>query len=387
MNLSLSLGAEPLINTTQAAIDVFLASKQADGQIAGLGYWQVANGYTAIALHDSWSNTSGNAGILHDLLIEVEANQTDCINDFNDDSSWWGIFLLEMYDLTRDPSHLSVAHNVWSHVREYVIQPGKYVINGTDMEGGVMWSNKNNETQVNTITTGLFAELSARLALVDANLADSHRQEILLNYAIFGLFWILRCRYIGDQYLVLDHIDLETGARFDWTFTYNTGQAIAASVAIYDAMKQTQTQPANSPGAGTYLDLACNMARKAMTRSSWVDGDGTLAERGAWPGTGPDQKPPSQNDDAVGFKAVLLRSLAKLYRILARDRVYADVQVDLVRFIEWQFQSLQQRDTNGAGQYGPWWAGPMDLPTSHSQLAALDVMAAIHAVRTNITEP
>ncbi|EXJ85823.1 hypothetical protein A1O1_06192 [Capronia coronata CBS 617.96] len=376
--MSLSLGAEALINTTQTAIDVFLASKQANGQISGLGYWQVANGYTAIALHDSWSQTTGNAEILHDLLVEVEANQTDCINDFNDDSSWWGIFLLEMYDLTQDTNHLSVAQNIWAHVHDYVIPPGQYVINGTDMEGGVKWSNKNNETQVNAITTGLFTELSARLALVQQ---DPARRREMLTDAIFGFFWILRCRYLSAQYVVLDHIDLQTGQCFDWTFTYNTGQAIAAAVAIYDAMKQTQTQPANSPGAGTYLDLACNMARAAMTRSTWVDADGTLTERGAYPGTGPNSKQASENDDAVGFKGVLLRSLAKLYKILSRDRVYPDLQTQLAGFVQWQFQSLQQRATNGRGQFGPWWAGPMDLPTSHSQLAALDVMAAIHAIQ------
>ncbi|EXJ85174.1 hypothetical protein A1O3_05849 [Capronia epimyces CBS 606.96] len=433
LSLGLGLGAEPLINTTQVAIDVFLASKQANGQISGLGYWQVANGYTAIALHDSWTNTSGNVEVLNELLTEVEANQTDCIDDFNDDSMWWGIFLLDMYDLTRDSHHLAVAQNIWAHVREYVIPPGKYVINGTDMEGGVMWSNKNNETQVNAITAGLFSELSARLALtlapapgsasasvpamVPPDGSGSHRQEFL-DHAIFSLFWILRCRYVPAQYLVLDHIDLETGQSFDWTFTYNTGQAIAASIAVYDAMKQVQPQPQTrptapthsnvaglspstyppthsniaalspSPSTDTYLDLACQMARHAMTRESWIDPDGTLTERAAYPGSPPNQKSAAENDDAVGFKAVLVRSLAKLYRILSRDCLYPDVQDQLVRFIAWQFQSLQERDTtaNGTGQYGPWWAGPMDLPTSHSQLAALDVMAAIHAVAPAIAD-
>ncbi|KAL2393591.1 hypothetical protein ABEF93_003807 [Exophiala dermatitidis] len=375
-------GEPPLVNTTQAAIDVFLASKQANGQIAGLGYWQVANGYTAIALHDSWSNTTGNAGILHELLVEVETNVTNCIDDFNDDSMWWGIFLLEMYDLTQDSSHLSVAQNIWTHVRDFVIPPGKYIINGTDMEGGVMWSNMNNETQVNAITTGLFSELSARLALVQA---DVKAQKDFLQFAVYSLFWILRCRYVSDEFLVLDNINLETGKCFDWSFTYNTGQAIAAAMAVYDVMKRTPAQPAHSPGAGTYLDMACNMARAAMTRPTWVDPDGTLTERGAYPGTGPNAKTASENDDAVGFKAVLLRSLAKLYRILLRDQTYPDLQEQLAKFIIWQYQSLQQRDTNGNGQYGPWWAGPMDLPTSHSQLAALDVMAAIHAVTHNST--
>jgi len=49
-------------------------------------------------------------------------------------------------------------------------------------------------------------------------------------------------------------------------------------------------------------------------------------------------------------------------------------------FVRWQFKSLTERDMNGKGQYGPWWNGPMDLPTSHSQMAVLDVMAASRLV-------
>ena len=33
----------PLSGTTQGAIDVFMASKQPNGEIGGIGYWQTAN--------------------------------------------------------------------------------------------------------------------------------------------------------------------------------------------------------------------------------------------------------------------------------------------------------------------------------------------------------
>jgi len=223
----------------------------------------------------------------------------------------------------------------------------------------------------------LFSELSARLASLQD---DASSRQALLDFATYSLSWILRCRFVPDQFLVLDHIDLATGQTTDWTFTYNTGQAMAAATAIYDTLKRFPTDQVQFADPGGYLELACDMARNAMVRTSWIDGDGTLTERGAYPGTGPGQKQAWENSDAVGFKAVLLRSLAKLYKVLCRDGVDSDLQSKLVAFIEWQFQSLQERDTNGNGQYGPWWAGPMDLPTSHSQLAALDVMATIHAV-------
>ncbi|OAP58867.1 hypothetical protein AYL99_06164 [Fonsecaea erecta] len=375
-------GNSTTLGITQAAINVFLASQQDDGLIAGLGYWQVANGYTAIALHDLWSNnnnntTSSNSGILEELISKVEVNNTNCINDMNDDSMWWAVCSLELFDLTASPSHLTVAEAIWEHVNHFVIPAGKYVINGTDMGGGVIWSSKPNETQVNAVTTGLYAELSARLASQQTN--ETYREEFLAS-AINSFSWILRSRFDQDGYVVLDHVDLITGESYNWTFTYNTGQAIAASVAIYNTLRAKDLDLIQSATTEAYLDLACNMASHALNRSSWVDVNGTLTEPGAYPGTGPDKKPAWQNDDAIGFKSILLRSLAKLYRVLVRDDTHPEMQTQLVDFIQTQFQSLQLRDTNGQGQYGPWWDGPMDLPTSHSQMAALDVMAAIHAV-------
>ncbi|KIY02511.1 uncharacterized protein Z520_00976 [Fonsecaea multimorphosa CBS 102226] len=376
-NMSLVPGGSALLNITQAAINVFLGSQQDDGLIGGLTYWQVANGYTAIALHDTWSNTSSYSGTLEELIGKVEVNNTNCINAMNDDSMWWAVCSLELFDLTAAQDHLTVAEAIWEHVNQFVIPQGKYVINGTDMGGGVIWSSRPNETQVNAVTAGLYAELSARLASQKTN--ETYREGLLAS-AINTFSWILRSRFDQDEYVVLDHIDLETGWGYDWTFTYNTGQAIAASVAIYNTLKARDLDLTQSATTEAYLDLACDMASYALNRSSWVDSNGTLTEPGAYPGTGPDKIPAWQDNDAVGFKAILLRSLAKLYKILVRDNSHAEMQTQLASFIQTQFQSLQLRDTNWQGQYGPWWDGPMDLPTSHSQLAALDVMAAIHAV-------
>ena len=120
------------------------------------------------------------------------------------------------------------------------------------------------------------------------------------------------------------------------------------------------------------------MASHAMVRSDWIDANGTLTEAGAY---GPDKHQASEDDDAVGFKAILLRNLAKLYKFLVKYNSRQDLQAQLISFIMHQYHSLQDNDTNGKGQYGPWWGGPMDLPTTWSQMAALDVMAAVHAVQ------
>jgi hypothetical protein len=365
-----------LLATTQSAVDVFFASDQpTTGLISDLEYWQVANGYTAIALHDIWSNTTSNRDLLVAALAQVQMDKKDCISDYNDDSMWWAMFELEMYQITSDPKYLTTAQNIWTYVNQYVVPNGKYNVNGQDMAGAVLWTNHPNEHQLNAITPGLFSELSARLSLSQD--PTSGQSENYINAAINSLFWIGRYRFDAVNLVVLDHIDLDTNQTVDWKFTYNTGQVMAASIAIYRALQQ---HPIPSTSATLYLSLAAALARSAMTDPTWIDADGTLTERGAYPGTGSPPKTADQNDQCVGFKSVLLRSLAKLYHVLTEDDVLPDITDQLAKFIRWQYDSLQDRDTNGRGQYGPWWAGPMDLPTSHSQLAALDVLAAIHVV-------
>jgi hypothetical protein len=361
-----------LIHTTQECIDVFLASSRPNGQISGLGYWQTANGYTAIALHDFYSSTDRNMQLLHRRVETVALHHPDLINEFNDDTLWWGHCLLDIYQVDPRPEYIKMAARLHAHVSKSVIPKGAYLIRGMDMGGAVLWTTCEGEDQVNAITTGLYAELSARLALH----LDSPPRHKYLRAAEFSLDWVFRCRYNADEALVLDTIKLTTEEFVDWTFTYTTGQAISACVALFETLNTDVGQQCNGlKTANHYLHLAREMAKNSMHRSNWVEEDGTLTEHGAY---GKENHEPWQNDDAVGFKSVLVRALAKLYRVLGRQ---SKLKSEIGRFVETQFDSLQERDRNDNGQYGPWWNGPMEMPTSHSQMAVLDVMAAVHLVR------
>jgi hypothetical protein len=365
----------PLSQTTQGAIDVFMASQQSNGEIGGIGYWQTANGYTCIALRDAWSGSNRNATLLRDRISKVESHHKHLINEFNDDTLWWGQCLLDAYQTNPDPYYLENAYKIWEHVIRSMLSPGQARVRDMDMAGAVMWTTRPDEDQVNAITTGLFSELSARLALLQR---PGRQTAELLDAAEKSFAWIERCRYRKNECIVLDTIKLKSQECVDWTFTYCTGQAIAAATAIFAALSFNQ-QPSHLKPAQEYLSLACDMARKAVHRNGWVEQDGTLTEHGAY---GKGIHEPWKNNDSVGFKSVLLRSLAKLLKVLRETKQEMELQLQLTEFIQKQFESLQQRNTNGRNQYGPWWAGPMDMPTSHSQMAALDVMAAIHLVQT-----
>jgi hypothetical protein len=382
---------------TQRCIDIYMLSKQPNGEMGSIGWWQTANGYTAIALHDLWSGTSRNYQIPADNIKQCERDHPGLINEFNDDTLWWAMLCLHVYSIGGDRLFLEQAKGIWRHIHNGRSVCGRKQVwfQDRDMEGGCFWTTRPGEGQVNSISTGLFAELSVRLALLEgmsgesgsSTMAERHPhlsklQNLLghhqpgsssddyLETAHCSLGWILRCRYRPRDGIVLDGFRLKKGEAVDWTFTYTTGVALGACALLYEATRQEE-----------YLTLACHIAHRAMRNPGWVEDNGVLTEHGAY---GKGNHEPWKNDDSVGFKSVLLRHLAITYDVIRRtgaNSVEAQRTAGLIKtFVNINFESQQQKNTNGNGQYGPWWNGPFEMPTSHSQMAVLDVMAAVRLV-------
>jgi len=395
---------------TQRAIGIYLLSEQPNGEMGGIGWWQTANGYTAIALHDLYSHSNHNYQRLADGIRKCEAHRKGLINEFNDDTLWWAMACLDTYALGRDPWFLNTAKGVWQHIRakNSVCGRGQVSFKDQDMEGACFWTTREGEGQINSISSGLYVELSARLAILDKQAGNStsesknghsreekhpHLSKLMhiagvdsssigsgsrhpashsdyLTAAHCSLGWILRCLYRPRDGIVLDGILLKKGEKRDWAFTYLTGKVIGACTALFEAT-----------GEENYLTLAIHMAHKGMRNPSWVTPQGVLTEHGAY---GKGNHDPIKNDDAVTFKQVFMRHLGSLYEVMTRigprsEKVGREAQL-IKTFVLLNFASLQERDTNGNGQYGPWWDGPFECPTSHSQLAVLDVMAAVRVV-------
>ncbi|KAF2773072.1 hypothetical protein EJ03DRAFT_153056 [Teratosphaeria nubilosa] len=378
-----------LSEITQRAIDIYLLSKQPNGEMGGIGWWQTANGYTAITLHDLWAGTTHNYQTVADLVKQCERSHHNLINEFNDDTLWWALLCVHLYTLGGDRWFLDQARAIWRHIHtgRSVCGRKQITFQDHDMEGGCFWTTTPDEGQVNSISTGLYAELSARLALVDSsdpkaekhphlsklqNLLTPHQPSSpnYLEAARCSLGWILRCRYRPDDGIVLDGIKLHQNEPVDWAFTYTTAVPIGTCALLYRATLHDE-----------YLTLACHIAHRAMRNPSWVEPNGVLTEAGAY---GKGNHDPGRNDDAVGFKSVLVRHLAILYEVVRGGGVQsegAQRTAALIRtFVNLCFEALVERNTNGRGQYGPWWDGPFEMPTSHSQMAVLDVMAAVEVV-------
>lgn len=369
--------------TTQRCIDVYLLSQRPNGSMGGIGWWQCANGYTAMALHELWSDDSStyhNYNVLDTAIRKSEAHQRGLINVFNDDTLWWALLCMHMYALKGDTWYFDIARGIWNHIMHSgsVCRKGQVMWRGHDMHGAVYWTTKPDEQQLNAISTALFAELSVRLALVLRKRQHTGAEGDLVNTylaaAQTSLHWILSYRYRPRDAVVLDHIKLRADKCVDWTFTYTTAVTLGVCALLHSAFDGEE------PG---YLDLACHMARKSMTRPGWVEHDGVLTEKGAY---GRGTHDPWEDNDSVGFKAVLVRQLGVLFEVLVMGTrcsvPRAQETAEMVRrFVEVNFCSLVERDSNGhRGQYGPWWDGPFECPTSHSQMAVLDVMADVRLV-------
>lgn len=366
-----TLPLDPHEKITQRAIDVYMLSQKPNGEMGGIGWWQTANGYTAMALHDIWSGDDRNYEALSSAIRQCETHHKNLVHPWNDDMLWWGLLCLHMYTFKEDCWFLEQAQGIWKHVSHSVCTRGDVFFKDRDMdmEGAVFWTTRPGEDQINAVTTGLFAELSVRLALVrrDPNQTWTLSREDYIEAARCSLGWILRCRYRPEEGIVLDNIRLKEGKRNNWIFTYNTGVALGVCALLFDVTRDAD-----------YFALARHMALKAMTYIRWVEDDGVLTEKRAY---GRGTHDPWKPNDAVGFKAVLIRQLCTLYDVAYRTSVAENESVELLdtirNFIPINFRAQIQRNSNGKGQYGPWWAGPFECPTSHSQMAVLDVMTAV----------
>ncbi|PSK43030.1 hypothetical protein B9Z65_6984 [Elsinoe australis] len=403
---------ETLPAITQQAISVLLLSTDPhSGQISGLGYWQTANAYSAIALHDIWSSSCSNLPSMHKNLRTILSRNPHCINNFNDDTLWYAHLLL----LLSAPSsplpsaigsndYLTHCHEIHKHISRFVLPPGTRDVQGRDVSASVLWKSDNDCREVNSITTSLWAEFCARLACA-ASSQDTEGREgegrdaareggwegdravRLVEQAMASLDFVFRYLYDRDEDVVYDTLKLETGEVVRWCFSYTTGQTIAGCVAVHEAVRALGGKFGDERRrkANEFLVLAMRMAGKTVRRREWIQ-DGVVVEYGAY---GPENHKAWENDDAVGFKSVLVRSLGKLWKYLRKmteedgrvegvgPREMVDLCDDIDRIVRRTYGSLQTNCTNGIGQYGPWWTGPMDMSTCHSQMAVLDVMAVM----------
>ena len=257
---------------------------------------------------------------------------TEFRNEYLDDSGWWGIAWLKMYDRTRDEKYLTTARAIHAHMAKNW-RP--------DKNGGVMWGEEPDKLTPNAITNSLFLILSARLY-------QRTHEAAFLKWAEQEHAWFHE-KALFDGKGVVD----VPGHRGDY-WTYNQGAFIGGLTALYQAT-----------GRAEFLDEAAQVADGVLNRSGVVRPDGVLVEKLGTNGWDPGL-----------FKGILARYLAQLRDVLNEQKLHHDFAQQLDRCIRASAASLIQHSLGDDGQYAiEWHEGAKDqtrnFNTQTSALAAL----------------
>ena len=158
---------------------------------------------------------------------------------YYDDNAWFGLGLVDGYEVLGDKSYLARARQVFT-----------FLASGWDRNpqhacpGGVFWTRAKGFTTRNSVST-------ANAALLAMRLYDLTGDPSYLGWGARMWSWVDDCLSRSDG-LVADSISL-TGIKDSRAFTYNQGAMIAAGALLYRATQQHQ-----------YLERAETLARAAV---------------------------------------------------------------------------------------------------------------------------
>ncbi len=291
------------------------------------GWWNSANALTALI---DYSERTGSRTYRYAIATTFDRNEdTNFINEYVDDTGWWGLAWVGAYDLTGDQRYLDMARVTADYMNGYW---------DDHCGGGVWW--RTDMTYKNAVTNELFIELSA--ALHNRIPGDT----IYLARAQQGWSWFRASGMINSASLINDGLDADCENNGQTTWTYNQGIILGGLVELYRAT-----------GDADLLTEARRIA-DATTSSTFLNPEGILREP-CEPGCGA---------DAPSFKGIFVRNLSELDRALSGRpyRAYLTRQAD----------SAYANNRNNLDQYGLSWAGPFDSADAARQHVALDLLTA-----------
>jgi hypothetical protein len=140
---------------------------------------------------------------------------------YYDDNDWVGIELMRVYRLTREPAVLGAAEAVMAFE-----MAGWQESPSLGCPGGIPFSNLEENTDRNTITTAPAAELAVQLYKVTKNPA-------YLTFAVQAYEWVRRCLALPGN-LYADHLN-RRGIVEPHLYSYTQGVMIGAGTLLYQA--------------------------------------------------------------------------------------------------------------------------------------------------------
>ncbi|KAH9866310.1 hypothetical protein J1614_008876 [Plenodomus biglobosus] len=267
-------------------------------------------------------------------VLATSLNPDDWLDGFYDDDLWWALAWINAYDLTQNPSYLTLAEGIFNAVTR--VWPSRC------FNGGIYWNWE--REYVNAIPNELFMSTAAHLA----NRVSVDRKGDYVDWARRTLAWFLRSGMINEEGTINDGLteDCENNGAAVWS--YNQGVILGALVELQRA--------APDP---SYIPLASRIAKAALNELS--DDNGVIHD-GCEPGCGA---------DGNQFKGIFMRNLQALQQ-LAPDQIYVDAMRRNAESI-WR----KNRGADMGVVFGVNWAGPYaGPPNATMQSSAMDALVA-----------
>lgn len=297
------------------------------GLFRDVGWWNSANALTALIDH---AERTGATAYRYAVADTFDKNRSGSfINEYMDDTAWWGLAWVRAYDLTGEARYLDMARRDADYL---------WTFRDDVCGGGVWW--RDDKTYKNAITNELFVKLSA--AIHNRTPGD----RAYLERALDVWRWFDRSGMINAEGLVNDGLDGACRNNGATTWTYNQGVVLGALVELHRAT-----------GDATLLSRARGLA-DASTGSPALNFGGVLREPCEADGCGA---------DGPSFKGIYARNLGELDRALP-DHPYRG-------YLRRQADALAG-SRNTLDQYGLRWAGPFDAADAARQHSALDALTA-----------
>ncbi|HEY3467422.1 MAG TPA: glycoside hydrolase family 76 protein, partial [Amycolatopsis sp.] len=309
--------ARPATTRVAGAVDALMWSYDPYTAWWPSSWWNSAVAVTAVADAGGFEAALARTFDVNRAAFPAGARSSDPIDGHFvsraiDDSAWWGLAWIAVYDRTRDPRYLAEATTIADYVHGFWDT-------GT-CGGGVWWDRE--RTYKNAVTAGLYLRLTASLH----------------NRIAGDTVWGQRARTAGDWYLnsglvnasglVNDGLTSSCANNGQTVWTYNQGLGIGGLLEL-----------SRATGIQSYLDAAKRLADAAMSR---LTSGGVLVES-CDTGTG------SCDDNQKQFKGILMRYFGDLATATGSATYHA--------FAQRQADALWTGDRDALNRIGQRWTG------------------------------
>ncbi|KAJ4422926.1 hypothetical protein N0V82_002453 [Gnomoniopsis sp. IMI 355080] len=253
--------------------------------------------------------------------------------DSTDDTGWWALALVRLYDITLNTTYLDIAQLDADYIYSYW---------NSTCGGGVIW-NIPTLSYKNAISNELFMKLAASL---HNRIPDDTKY---LGQAMEAWTWFNHSGMINSQNLINDGLTDNCTNNNQTVWTYNQGVILGGLTELYFAT-----------GDESLLDTATTIA-DAVISSAALSPNGILTESCEGTSVGCDS-----NQET--FKGIFARNLAELNVVLS-DEPYS-------QYLEDNARSAWQKDRNQKDLFGISWAGPLANATVGTQSSVVSLLVA-----------